>query len=113
MSPPDTRLVEDILGAVAGIDEIVAQGRESYDGSDILRRAAERYLEIIGKAARLLSAEFQERYPDLEISGAIGQRNFIAHEYWKVDYGDLWLTMTVDVPRFAAALRTARGSQSA
>ena len=33
------------------------------------------------------------------------QRNFIAHEYDRLDYDVIWRTMAISVPQLAAALR--------
>lgn len=109
MSPrSDIELIDDLLEAADRIAQIVSLGRERYDVDAILSAAAERQLEKIGEAARLLSPEFVDTHPDLPIRKAVGQRHFIAHEYWKIDYDELWDTMTLDVPPFAEALRAIR-----
>ena len=51
MSQRDNDLIEDILDAAGKLAEIVAAGRKNFDANWLVRSAAERQLEIIGKAA--------------------------------------------------------------
>ena len=54
------------------------------------RNAVERNLEIIGEAARCLSLETRNAYPDIPWKSIIGLRNIIAHEYGEILYENLW-----------------------
>ena len=54
------------------------------------RNAVERNLEIIGEAARCVSLEMREAYPDLPWRSMIGLRNVLAHEYGEICYEVLW-----------------------
>ena len=82
----------------------MAQGREAFDGSRILRSAAERQLEIIGVAADSLSDEAAHRIPGPTVSKAKAMRNFIAHTYFRVDDNAVWKTISEDVPGLVALL---------
>lgn len=87
---------------------IVARGRERFDSDWEQRYLGERLLERIGESAGLMPDRFTADHPDLPIRQAKDQRNWISHAYWKIDYDELWLTMTVDVPDFAEKLRAIR-----
>ena len=104
MSRTDEDRVADTLDACSLLGEIVAQGREAFDGSRILRSGAERQLEIIGVAAASLSDETAHRIPGPTVSKAKAMRNFIAHAYFKVDDNAVWKTISEDVPGLAALL---------
>ena len=104
MSRTDKDRIADILDACSLLNEIVAQGREAFDGSRILRSAAERQLEIIGVAADSLSDETAHRIPGPTVSKAKAMRNFIAHAYFKVDDNAVWKTISEDVPGLVALL---------
>ena len=82
----------------------MAQGREAFDGSRILRSAAERQLEIIGVATDSLSDKTAHRIPGPTVSKAKAMRNFIAHAYFKVDDNAVRKTLSEDVPGLAALL---------
>lgn len=54
------------------------------------RLAIERALEIIGEAARRVSAETAARHPEIPWKGIIGFRNVLVHEYGAIDYRRLY-----------------------
>lgn len=101
----DPALIRDILGACreirayvghGGYDEFVADGK-TY-------RATERCLEIIGEAARALSPQEQQAYPQVPWRRIVGLRNRLSHEYGDIDYEEIFLIATVSVPELMAAL---------
>ena len=62
------------------------------------RLAIERSLEIIGEAARRVSATFREQHPEIPWRNVIGQRNILAHDYGQIDHDRLYKTATQDIP---------------
>ena len=64
MNRTDEEFAADILAAAKQLEQIVELGRESFDDSWILIRAAERLLEVIGVAADHLSEGFSEAFPN-------------------------------------------------
>lgn len=54
------------------------------------RNAVERNLEIIGEAARRVSPETRDGFPDIPWRSMIGLRNVLAHEYGELRYEILW-----------------------
>ena len=106
MNEREAKFVNDILASADRIEGLIDDGRERFDSSSDQRDIAERRLEIIGEASsRLVAAGFLERHPDLPLIDAKDQRNFIAHEYDRLDYDVIWRTMAISVPQLAAALR--------
>ena len=71
-----------------------------------LRNAVERNLEIIGEAARHISAEFRIQHPDIPWSSIIGLRNVIAHEYGEIQYEKIWSVCSNRLPILIAQLET-------
>ena len=61
-------------------------------------RAVERELEILGEAARNVSAQFRAAHDEVPWAGVIGQQNVLAHEYGRIRYDLLWQTVTESVP---------------
>ena len=51
MSRSDAERIDDILDACEELADIVNQGRAAFDSRSVLRRAAERLLDVIGEAA--------------------------------------------------------------
>ena len=71
---------------------------EAFAGDELRRMAVERAFEVIGEAARLLSADFHAARTPLPLGQMIGLRNVIAHGYAEIDYLRLHHIATVDVP---------------
>ena len=84
---------------------------DEYLADNVLRRAVERCVELVGEAARRVSSEMQAAHPEVAWRGIIGQRNVLAHEYGAIDHSLLYRTATEDLPaldrRLTAILRDA------
>ena len=57
-----------------------------------------RQLEIIGEAARHLSADLKEEYHEVPWQDIVGMRSKLIHDYFGVDIEKVWLTVTDDLP---------------
>lgn len=58
----------------------------------------ERLVEIIGEAARAMSAEGRARYSDIDWTGLVGLRNVLVHAYHRIQPELLWRAASVDIP---------------
>ena len=94
------KYLEDILLAGGAIQEFIdGQTIESYRSSRILQSAMHYNFIIIGEAFSQLSKV------DPALAGQIPNRrdvisfrNFIAHNYWKLDDDIVWVTATEYLP---------------
>jgi len=64
----------------------------------VLALAIVHLVEIIGEAARTISGEFRERYPEVPRDLISGTRNRLAHGYIDVDLDIIWTIVTKDLP---------------
>ncbi|MGQ0600110.1 MAG: HepT-like ribonuclease domain-containing protein [Anaerolineales bacterium] len=55
-------------------------------------------LQVIGEAARRVSAEYKTQRPTVPWSAIIGMRHKVVHDYLAVDYDIVWQTATQDLP---------------
>lgn len=78
--------------------------RSDLDQDRSFLRALERVLELIGEAARRISADTREAHPTIPWQDIIGMRNIIAHEYGKIDLDEIWKATETDVPDLVSAL---------
>lgn len=76
-----------------------------YADSRDRQASVERYFEILGEASKNISDELKKNHPELpwRIAGDI--RNFIAHEYVKVNCRRLWETALHDIPMLFLQVR--------
>ncbi len=77
---------------------------ERLDEDPIRKLALERALEVLGEAARRVSAEFKDRNPHIGWRALVGQRNVLAHDYGKINHRRLYDTTRRIVPLLLADL---------
>ena len=106
MPPRDWRLrVEDILGAIANIENYIAGlSVEEFRADQKTVDAVVRNLEVIGEATRHLIANQEGLPTDISWSDIAGMRNILIHEYFGVDLAIIWQTVTKDLPALQAQL---------
>jgi len=83
----DCRLyLADILQAIKNI-ELYTKGinAKKLKQNKLVIDAVTRNLEIIGEAAKHISAAIKKKYPDVEWKKIAGLRDILAHEYFGVD----------------------------
>jgi uncharacterized protein with HEPN domain len=81
------------------------------DEDPIRKLALERALEILGEAARRVSAELQGQTPQIGWRALAGQRNVLAHDYGKIDHRRLYDSTRRIVPLLLAELDRILGDQ--
>jgi uncharacterized protein with HEPN domain len=83
---------------------------ERLDEDPIRKLALERALEVLGEAARRVSAEFQGQTPQIGWRDLVGQRNVLAHDYGKINHRRLYDSTRRIVPLLLADLDRILGS---
>lgn len=71
---------------------------ESYLEDWIKQDAIFRNIEIIGEAIANVEEELKKNYPNVPWVQAKGMRNFLIHEYFKVDHDAVWETYQNHLP---------------
>ncbi len=101
----DIARIKHMLEAIRKARQSVAGiTREQFLGSDDKMAAAERYVTIVGEAAHMVSEETKEKYPGVPWREASDMRNFIMHEYMKVDDALVWEAVKNDFPELERKL---------
>lgn len=77
-----------------------AQGHSSKElmSDRMLNLSLTRLLEILGGAAKGVSEELRQRFPQVPWSHIAGTRDFVAHAYFDVDLDIIWDIVTEDLP---------------
>lgn len=94
--------LEDILDFAADAANLVSRGRKAYGADRILQLAGEAIIGRIGEAVARLSPDLIAHHPEVRFGAAKGMRNFVSHEYDRIDTAVVWVALESDVPGFAA-----------
>ena len=106
MSKPldSTRLQELQYAAVRIVTRLQDASLTEFLSDEDLQDIALLQLVVIGEAAARVSEATKQQYPQIEWRRAAGLRNFIVHEYAKVDFTVVWSTITEELPGLVAEL---------
>jgi len=83
---------------------IQGRTRATVEQDEQLTLALIRLLEIIGEAAKSISADTREHSPDIPWKEIGGTRDRLIHGYFDVDWNILWDILTVDLPPLITTL---------
>ena len=106
MTRGDDQRIADILDACQELATIVAIRESGSTDSQVLVRAAERLLEIIGEAANNVSEATQSEFPSVDWRNIARLRIVLAHHYHRTDPDLIWSYATEQVPLLAQGLRS-------
>ena len=65
----------------------------------IKQDAIVRNIEIIVEAIRNVEDELIQLYPNVPWNEARGMRNILIHEYFRVEFDEVWKTLNEDLPK--------------
>jgi uncharacterized protein with HEPN domain len=76
--------------------------RRAFLDHPMLQDAVLRRLTVIGEGANKVTETIQAGAPAVPWQRIIGFRNFVVHEYQRVDWAVVWDVVTRDLPAFTA-----------
>src|SRR4051812_49278109 len=91
--------------SLQAVEKVAGLTREDFDEDENLRLAVTHLIQIIGEAARRVSAESQQQYPAIPWADIIGMRHKVVHDYLDVDFDVVWAVATDDLPQLVARLK--------
>src|SRR5437763_761540 len=95
----DNAYLKDILEAAKAIRRFLdAISVEQFKANEEKYEAVTRKFEIIGEAARRLSPEGRNKFPELPWKLITAMRNILIHDYDSVDLNVVYDTAQRDVP---------------
>ena len=98
MSRDDATLL-DILKAARLVVEFKGKLTKKAFIRDIKTQSAILHqLLVIGEAVKRLTEDFRARHPKIPWPRIAGMRDKLIHEYDAVDVGEVWKTVTTDIP---------------
>lgn len=99
--------LEHILESIDKIEFIVQSlSYGQYLEDWIKQDAIIRNFEIIGEAISNIDDDIKAKYPEIKWQLAKDMRNFLIHEYFKVDFDAVWNTITLHLPELKKQITT-------
>jgi uncharacterized protein with HEPN domain len=77
---------------------------DEYLADEDFRLAIKCRIEIIGKAARRVSAEFKAHHPEIPWRAVMAQRHVLAQDYDEVIDAKIWKVATTHIPALISQL---------
>ena len=105
MRPDDrARLRRLAEAATKAVTYSADRQRGDLDRDELLRLVLTKLVEIVGEAAKHVSQDLREAYPDVPWTAAGRMRDRLIHHYFDINLDVLWHTVTEDLPSLLAAL---------
>ena len=113
MKIPDRIRIEHIREAILEIESYVEGiDEEEFTQNSLIRSATVRQFEIIGEAAIAVSTELQEQYAEIPWRLWADFRNVLIHQYFGVDYSEVYKTIQDDLPNLKLEIEKILSSRS-
>ncbi len=92
--------LRDILDSIGKIESFFADiSFEDFQNDEKTQNAVEFKLANIGEAANRISEEFKKQNSRIVWRDIISMRNFLIHDYSRVDPEKIWETFRQDLPK--------------
>lgn len=105
MRPDDrTRIRHLREAATKAVNYGADKQRSDLDDDELLRLALTKLVEIVGEAAKSVTAEGRAALPEVPWRAAARMRDRLVHHYFDINLDILWRTITEDLPQLIASL---------
>ena len=103
----DAAFLSDMLTAARQILRYTTGSTfHGFVANDMMRRATERQLEIIGEAATLVSRTVRDSNSEIPWRQIIAQRNVLTHEYGEIKVELIWKLVQTHIPTLIKRLES-------
>jgi uncharacterized protein with HEPN domain len=94
----DRERLLDIQEAIERIEKYAARGRETFERDELIQTWVLHNLQILGEAARAISAAFKQQHPEVSWHQIAGMRNILVHDYFGIDVSIVWAVVERELP---------------
>jgi uncharacterized protein with HEPN domain len=108
----DREYLQDIVDAIDRIERYVKHGRDRFERDELVQTWMVHNLQIIGEAARALSADLRDRHPEVPWPVIVGMRNILVHQYQHIDTEVVWTTVESGLPTLKQQIVAMQGEMN-
>jgi uncharacterized protein with HEPN domain len=88
----------DMAESIRMIEKYTSSGKQVFERDELIQVWVVHHLQILGEAARGVSDESQEKYPQIPWGKIIGFRNILVHHYFAVNTDEIWAVVQINIP---------------
>jgi uncharacterized protein with HEPN domain len=105
----DDLYLRDILEAADHISDFI-KGLDAFgfEQTEVVRSAVVQKLTTIGEACARISPELKAAYPEIPWPRIIAFRNILVHACFGIDWSEVWLAASRQVPRLRDQIASVR-----
>ncbi len=93
------RTIQEVRAFTAGMDAA------AFQSDRIAQQACAAALTVIGEAVKALPTDVRGRHPTVEWAKWAGLRDFLVHQYFRIDQQRIWRIIERDLPPLETAAR--------
>ncbi len=108
----DEARLADILERIDRILRATAGGKGAFEGSDVIQDAVIRNLEVIGEAAKAVTAQTRRELPSVPWRAMARFRDLAIHRYGRVLSEEVWDIVVKDLPSIRHAINRREPTRS-
>ena len=94
----------DMAESIIKIEKYTSSGKQAFEREELIQVWVAHHLQILGEAARGVSAESQQKFHQIPWGKIIGFRNILVHHYFAVNTDEIWAVIQVNIPPLKRAL---------
>ena len=94
----DRERMLDIQEAIGKIEKYANRGKEEFLADELIQSLMLLNLQRIGEAARSMTLNTHQKYPEINWRDIIDFRNLLVHEYFRVDLKIVWKIIEQEIP---------------
>lgn len=101
----EAQRLDDISNAIQEIKRFTAgMDMKSYLANRQVQQAVALALVVIGEAIKALPPDLRGRHPGIAWAKWTGLRDFLVHQYFRIDQRRIWRIVQRDIPPLEAAI---------
>ncbi|ANV92058.1 HepT-like ribonuclease domain-containing protein [Picosynechococcus sp. PCC 8807] len=101
----DLERLRDMEEALLNIERYALRGKAAFFEEELIQTWVLFHVQILGEAARSMSADLMAKYSDVPWQKIIGFRNLVVHEYFRVDLQIVWRIVERELPLLKAQIQ--------